>query len=62
MSRHSDQTHHPPLAEPMTVTTLGILILGEKLNPAAVFEIGLIFAGLLILVVKGRSKPRELTT
>ncbi len=43
------------LAEPMTAATLGILVLGEQLNPQAFFGISLIFAGLLILVTKGRT-------
>jgi len=62
MSRHSDQIPHSPLAEPMTAATLGLLVLDEKLNPQTFFEIGLIFAGSVILVARERSNPRELTT
>lgn len=43
------------LAEPMTAATLGIVVLGEQLSAQAFFGISLIFAGLVILVVKGRS-------
>jgi DME family drug/metabolite transporter len=49
------------LAEPMTAATLGILVLGEQLNPQACFGIGLIFAGLMVLILKGRNKYREIT-
>jgi len=47
------------LAEPMTATTLGILVLGEQLSPQAFFGISLIFTGLVILVMKGRSIPES---
>ncbi|MEA3544484.1 MAG: EamA family transporter [Thermodesulfobacteriota bacterium] len=50
------------LAEPMTAATLGILILGEQLNTQAFFGISLIFAGLVVLVLKGRRKTYEITT
>ncbi|NOY14259.1 MAG: EamA family transporter [Deltaproteobacteria bacterium] len=43
------------LAEPMTAATLGILVLGEQLNFQAFLGIGLIFAGLVVLVVKRRT-------
>ena len=44
------------LAEPMTAATLGILVLGEQLNTQAFFGISLIFAGLVVLVIKRRQK------
>lgn len=50
------------LAEPMTAATLGILLLGEQLNTQAFFGISLIFAGLVVLVVKGRRKINETMT
>ncbi len=40
------------LAEPMTAAMLGIIVLGELLNIQAFFGISLIFAGLLVLVLK----------
>jgi DME family drug/metabolite transporter len=40
------------LAEPMTAATLGIVVLGEQLNAQAIVGIGLIFAGLVVLVVR----------
>ena len=50
------------LAEPMTAATLGILLLGEQLNTQAFFGISLIFAGLVVLVVKGKRKINETMT
>lgn len=47
------------LAEPMTAATLGILVLGEHLNARAFTGIGLIFAGLLLLVIRKRTVPAE---
>jgi len=47
------------LAEPMTAATLGILVLGEQLNAQAFTGIGLIFAGLLLLVIRKRTVPVE---
>jgi DME family drug/metabolite transporter len=44
------------LAEPMTAAFLGILVLGEKLNILAFFGIILIFAGLVILVLRYPSR------
>ena len=44
------------LAEPMTAATLGILVLGEQLNTQAFFGISLIFAGLVVLMLKGRAR------
>ncbi|WP_321368919.1 DMT family transporter [uncultured Desulfuromusa sp.] len=44
------------LTEPMTAATLGILVLGEQLNTQAFSGICLIFAGLVVLVIKGRNK------
>jgi DME family drug/metabolite transporter len=40
------------LAEPMTAATLGIVVLGELLNARAFIGISLIFAGLVVLVVR----------
>ncbi len=40
------------LAEPMTAATLGILVLGEQLNVRAFSGICLIFAGLVVLVIR----------
>ncbi|MCD6580689.1 MAG: EamA family transporter [Desulfuromusa sp.] len=50
------------LAEPMTAATLGILVLGEQLNTQAFFGISLIFAGLVVLMLKGRRKTYASTT
>ncbi len=47
------------LAEPMTAATLGILVLGEQLNAQAFFGISLIFAGLVVLVLRRRLRPRQ---
>ena len=44
------------LAEPMTAATLGIVVLGEKLSMPAFFGIALIFAGLIVLVVRYPSR------
>lgn len=49
------------LAEPMTAATLGILVLGEQLNAQAFFGISLIFAGLLVLIIRRRSIPQKAT-
>ena len=46
------------LAEPMTAASLGILVLGEQLNPQAFFGISLILTGLVVLVVR-RSSIRQ---
>lgn len=40
------------LAEPMTAATLGIVVLGEQLDLQAAVGIGLIFAGLVVLVAR----------
>ena len=50
------------LAEPMTATILGITILGEKLSPQAFLGIFLIFAGLLVLIIKGKSESGRMET
>ncbi|NOQ41478.1 MAG: EamA family transporter [Desulfuromusa sp.] len=50
------------LAEPMTAATLGILVLGEQLNTQAFFGISLIFAGLVVLMLKGRRRTYTSTT
>ena len=39
------------LAEPLTAGVLGVFLLGERLNPIAVFGIVLIFAGLAIISI-----------
>ncbi|HEY5674871.1 MAG TPA: DMT family transporter [Malonomonas sp.] len=44
------------LAEPMTAAMLGVLLLGEQLNSQAFSGIALIFAGLLLLVLKRKRK------
>jgi DME family drug/metabolite transporter len=43
------------LAEPLTAGTLGVVVLGERLTPSAVLGIGLIFVGLVLLVL-GRKR------
>lgn len=43
------------LAEPLTASLLGILVLGEHFNPSAGLGIGLIFAGLAILSIQRKS-------
>ncbi len=43
------------LAEPMTAATLGIVVLGEQLNVRAFSGICLIFAGLVVLVIRRRA-------
>jgi len=40
------------LAEPMTAATLGIVVLGEQLNAQALSGIGLILAGLVVLIMR----------
>lgn len=40
------------LAEPMTAATLGIVVLGEQLNLQALTGICLIFAGLVVLIIR----------
>ena len=49
------------LAEPMTAATLGIMVLGEQLNIQAFTGISLIFAGLMVMVMRrlpvSRAKP-----
>lgn len=40
------------LAEPLTAGSLGVLLLGERLSPQAGLGIGLIFAGLALIVVR----------
>ncbi len=44
------------LAEPMTAATLGVLVLGEKLNSSAACGILLIFLGLVILILRRRTR------
>jgi DME family drug/metabolite transporter len=50
------------LAEPMTAALLGIIVLGEQLNSQAFFGISLIFAGLVVLVLKRNKKHAEALT
>lgn len=42
------------LAEPLTASLLGVFLLGERLPAIAFLGMGLIFAGLLILTIRGR--------
>jgi DME family drug/metabolite transporter len=49
------------LAEPMTAATLGIVVLGEQLNPQAFVGISLIFAGLVVLVLRRKRPAQEAT-
>jgi DME family drug/metabolite transporter len=43
------------LAEPLTAGVLGVIVLGEKLTTLAVLGIALIFAGLVLLALSGRT-------
>jgi DME family drug/metabolite transporter len=45
------------LAEPLTAGLLGVLVLGEQLNTLSFFGISLIFSGLAVLSLWGRSTP-----
>jgi len=45
------------LAEPLTAGLLGLLVLGEQLNPIAFLGIALIFSGLAVLALGGRATP-----
>jgi DME family drug/metabolite transporter len=45
------------LAEPLTAGLLGLLVLGEQLNPIAFAGIALIFSGLAVLSLAGRALP-----
>ncbi len=45
------------LAEPLTAGLLGLLILGEQLNPIAFVGIALIFSGLAVLSLAGKPVP-----
>ena len=46
------------LAEPLTAGLLGVLVLGEHLNPLSFVGIALIFSGLAVLSLGGRSVPQ----
>jgi DME family drug/metabolite transporter len=46
------------LAEPLTAAALGILVLGERLSPAAAVGAGLLLAGLLVLT-RGYRESRK---
>jgi len=50
------------LAEPMTAATLGVLVLGEQLNSQAFFGISLIFAGLVVLVLRRKTGSQQVAT
>jgi len=45
------------LAEPLTAGLLGLLVLGEHLNPVSFVGIALIFSGLAVLTLGGRATP-----
>ena len=45
------------LAEPLTAGLLGLLVLGEHLNPVSFVGIALIFSGLAVLSLGGRATP-----
>jgi DME family drug/metabolite transporter len=45
------------LAEPLTAGLLGVLLLGERLNPLSFCGIALIFSGLVVLTCGGRATP-----
>lgn len=45
------------LAEPLTAGLLGLLVLGERLNAQSFVGIALIFSGLAVLTLAGRSAP-----
>jgi DME family drug/metabolite transporter len=42
------------LAEPVTASLLGVLVLGERLTPQALVGIALVFAGLVMISVRRR--------
>ncbi len=44
------------LAEPMTAALMGIIVLGEQLDTQAFYGIGLIFAGLFVLMARRQNK------
>ena len=46
------------LAEPLTAGLLGLLVLGEQLNPLSFVGIALIFSGLAVLAYGGRVAPK----
>jgi DME family drug/metabolite transporter len=48
------------LAEPLTASSLGVFLLGEKLSPPAVAGIVLIFAGLALLSLQGNVRLKGL--
>lgn len=50
------------LAEPMTAATLGLLVLGERLDAQAFTGLALIFSGLIILVVRRPLRTSEAVT
>nr|WP_321469129.1 DMT family transporter [uncultured Desulfobulbus sp.] len=47
------------LAEPMTAATLGIVVLGEQLTTSAFMGISLIIFGLVVLIARRSSPPRN---
>jgi DME family drug/metabolite transporter len=50
------------LMEPLTATTLGVLLLGERLTGPAIAGILLLLAGLLILTVRSSARPAAAAT
>ncbi len=47
------------LAEPLTAATLGLVVLGERLNGQSLAGVALIFAGLVILVIRQPKRNRN---
>jgi len=45
------------LAEPLTASTLGVVLLGERLTTPAILGIGLLFSGLAWLSLGGENRP-----
>lgn len=50
------------LAEPLTATTLGVVVLDEQLTGAAMVGMVLVFAGLAVLALGGGARRRRATT
>ncbi len=47
------------LAEPLTATLLGVIVLDERIGAAAGIGAGLVLAGLVVLAARGRPQPQE---
>jgi len=47
------------LMEPLTASVLGVVVLGERLTPPAIFGVGLLLAGLGILTLGKRDSAQE---